>query len=317
LRIILKILGILVLIVIVFIAGVLIYLFTALPKKEPPVQTKVEATPARIARGDYLARHVTVCLHCHSDRNLDFFAEPSIPGTEGQGHAMFSKPQKGLGVVYAPNITPYALSGWSDGEIMRAVTSGITKNGDPLFPIMPYDVYSNLNQEDLYSVVVFVRRLKPITNDLPKTKLDFPLNLIVRLMPAPAKAHEKEERDPGHYLVSIAGCMSCHTQDQNGKALPGMTFAGGKTIGPAQSANITPDEETGIGKWTKQDFIAAFKKWQDPSLQKVTVSEGLNTPMPWIEFSGMREEDLAAIYDYLRTVPPVHNAVKRFSKPSL
>jgi hypothetical protein len=82
--------------------------------------------------------------------------------------------------------------------------------------------------------------------------------------------------------------------------------------------NITPDKETGIGLWSKELFIQRFKAYANDSLKYVPVSkDDFNTPMPWIMYAGMTDEDLGAIYDYLRTVKPVVNQVERFTKTDL
>jgi mono/diheme cytochrome c family protein len=314
-RILVRVLGILVVLIVLAVAGILIYLFAVLPKKEPPAQITVEATPQRLERGEYLVRHVVMCTHCHADRNMQVFATPPVAETEGKG-GFFLK-EKGLGELYSPNITPYAIGDWTDGELIRAVTAGVNKDGDPLFPIMPYQIYASLKQEDLYSVIAYIRSLKPIEHETPERRLEFPLNLIVRTIPGPAEPDTQVQSNPGHYLVKVAGCMDCHTPvNDRRQHLPGKEFSGGQKFGNVQSANITPDEETGIGKWSREDFIAAFKKWQDPSLQNVVMPENQNTVMPWIDFSGMKEEDLSAIYDYLRSVPPIRNKVERFPEIS-
>jgi mono/diheme cytochrome c family protein len=310
-RIFLKILRLLFLIVIIVIAAALSYLYGALPKKEKPKQITIEATPARLQRGAYLAHHVNVCMHCHSERKFEYFATPFIPGTEGKGE-LFVNDEK-AGEIYSPNITPYKLSNWSDGEIIRALTAGVNKTGDPLFPIMPYSVYANLKEEDLYSIVAYLRTLKPIVHEVPRSRLKFPLFLIVRMIPAPAQPDRKAQQDPGHYLATIAGCLHCHTPtDEQKRPIWDKMGSGGQDFTIVKSANITPDPETGIGSWSKQDFIEKFKKWEQPELRQVVTPENRNTVMPWIEFSGMKEEDLAAIYDYLRTIPPIRNTVEKW-----
>ncbi len=313
-RLILKILGILVLLVVLAIASGLIYVFTAFPKKEPLQQITVQATPQLLQRGEYLVHHVVVCTHCHSQRKMEVFATPAVPGTEGSGD-LFIKDAE-LGELYSPNITPHAIKNWTDGELIRAVTAGVNQKGDPLFPIMPYKVYANLKEEDLHAVIAYVRSLEPIAYQVPPTKLKFPLNLIVRMIPGPAEKDAKAQSNPGNYLTKVAGCIDCHTPlTDKGEPVPGMTLAGGQDFVIVKSANITPDVDTGIGKWTKEDFISAFKKWQDPAMQQIVVPERQNTVMPWISYSAMKEEDLAAIYDYLRTVPPIRNSVQKFKRP--
>ena len=314
-RLIFKILGILLIIVAIVVTGGLIYLFTAFPKQEEPPDVRIEITPERLVRGEYLARNVTVCLHCHADRKMEYFAMPEIRGTEGQG-GLFIK-QEGLGELYSPNITPHALGSWTDGEVIRAVTAGVNKDCDPLFPIMPYKVYADLKREDLYSIIAYIRTLNPIAREIPRTKLDFPLNLIVRMIPGPPSADPKVQSDPGHYLTTIAGCIACHTPlDDRGRPVAGMELAGGQKFGPnVQSANITPDKETGIGSWSKEEFLVAFQKWQDPAMQQIVMPEGRNTVMPWISYSSMKPVDLGLIYDYLRTVPAKRNRINKFPMP--
>jgi hypothetical protein len=97
-----------------------------------------------------------------------------------------------------------------------------------------------------------------------------------------------------------------------------MDFAGGMEfyapIGTIRSVNITPHDETGIGKWTKEEFINRFKSFDPAVYEFVSVKQtDFNTPMPWIMYAGMTEEDLGAIYDYLRTLKPKNNFVNRFT----
>ena len=93
-----------------------------------------------------------------------------------------------------------------------------------------------------------------------------------------------------------------------------MAFAGGHEFplesGKVVSPNITPDPLTGIGGWPREAFVARFRGYADGA---PAVSPGdPNTPMPWTLYAGMTEEDLGAIYDYLRTVAPVRNAVEKW-----
>jgi hypothetical protein len=267
-----------------------------------------------------LFHHVTLCVACHSGRNEELYSVPNVAGTEGQGE-MFIK-QKGLGAVYAPNITPYALGNWSDGEIARAIMSGVSKDGHPLFRVMPYDRFRVLSEEDLLSIIAYMRTLKPISHNVPASHFEFPLNLIVRTLPEPA--HPKPAPDSNHYgeyLATIASCEYCHTPtDEHEQALPGLKFSGGHVFdvnnhGTVKSVNITPDPETGIGKWTKEEFISRFQRFRSADAAHIEVPKGKpNTVMPWTLFAGMTDEDLGTIYDYLRTVPPIKNKVERFAQ---
>jgi hypothetical protein len=174
--------------------------------------------------------------------------------------------------------------------------------------------------------VAYVRSLPPVENDVPDRELAFPLNLLVRTMPSPAGPVPRTAPDPadgaayGEYLVSVAGCDACHTMNERGTPLEGMRLAGGSEFPMgegrlARSANITPDVETGIGNWTKERFVARFEDWADAAANPRPRAPGENeSPMPWLYYSGMTGSDLGAIYDYLRTVPPVRHAVVRFER---
>ena len=316
-----KILGIIVGIVVVILIAGYIYFNAVYPNVDPPKDIKVEITPERIERGKYLANHVAACIDCHSERDLTKYAAPIKPGTEGSGGMVF---QGSYGKVVSQNLTPANLGSWTDGELLRAITCGVTKDNRALFPMMPYMNYNNFSQEDVFSIISYIRTLTPLEKQNPKTELNFPLNLIVKTMPVQAykSANGVDTSDSityGKYLVTIASCSDCHTQSNQGKPLPGMEFAGGMEFqlpsGIVRSANITPDEETGIGSWDKDNFLDRFAYFRDEDAQNVPVdmNKDFNTPMPWLMYSRMTEKDLGAIYDFLRTVKPVKNTVVSFT----
>jgi len=321
----LKNLGIIVGIVILVAIGGYVYLNIAFPKTDPPMNVTVQETGLRIERGEYLANHVTTCMDCHSEHDTKLFSYVVKPGTLGKGGDRLDESMGFPGKVYFKNITPAALGKWSDGELIRAITCGVNKDGKALFPIMPYLNYNKLSQEDLYSIVAYVRSLKPIEKVVPETELNFPLSLIVKTIPlekyTPNNPVDKSDVVKyGKYLVTIASCFNCHTRMNKGEPLPGMDFAGGEEFilfnghSVVRSANITPDNQTGIGSWTKEVFISRFKYYDSDSTRYVPVGpDEFNTVMPWTMFAGMKEEDLGAIYEYLRTIKPVNNLVQRWS----
>jgi hypothetical protein len=319
-----KVLGILVGIVVLLALAGYIYLNSAFPKVDPPKDVKVEATPERIARGEYLAKHVALCIDCHSERDFTKFAGPIKPGTEGSGGEVFDENIGFPGRVITKNLTPANLGSWSDGELIRAITCGVTKDNKALFPMMPYFNYNQITEDDLYAIVAYIRTLEPREREIPETELNFPLNLLVKTMPVqaytPAKEINKSNSiEYGKYLVTLASCSDCHTLSDQGEPLPGMYLAGGNEFkfpgGVVRSLNITPDNETGLGNWSKEDFIARFKFYanEDAHNVPVNIEKEFNTPMPWIMYAGMTDEDLGAMYDYLKTVTPVKNRVERFS----
>jgi mono/diheme cytochrome c family protein len=122
----------------------------------------------------------------------------------------------------------------------------------------------------------------------------------------------------GRYLVTAASCGDCHTMMEKGTPVEGMAFAGGMEFhlpaGVVRTANITPDEETGIGSWPREMFIARFKEYAGPEATIIdTAAMKRQTVMPWTQYAGMTEQDLGAIYAYLRTRIPVKHLVETYT----
>ena len=130
--------------------------------------------------------------------------------------------------------------------------------------------------------------------------------LLVAAFPASAQPADPVAR--GRYLVeSIAGCGNCHTQKGPQGDLPGMNLAGGQVIEEqpfrAVASNITPDAETGIGRWTDAQIARAIREGIRPD------GRIIGPPMPFELYRGIADSDLAAMVAYLRSVPAVRNAV--------
>ncbi len=308
---------------ILIVAG-LVYFILTFPKAEKVPDIKVEAATARLARGEYLVNHVVGCVDCHSERDWTKYAGPVVPGTRGKGGEIFDETTAGVpGVLYAKDITPSGIGNWTDGELIRAITTGVSKDGTALFPLMPYQSFNSLTEEDLYSIVAYIRSFKPIQNSIPERHLDFPMGLIVKSIPlssyTPSTPVDTSDQIAyGKYLVTIAVCSGCHTPLDKGQPRKGMDYAGGMEFGlPAgivRSANITPDNQTGIGRWSKEQFVAFFKSFSPDSTHNIPVGpKEYNTVMPMTQLAGMTRGDLGAIYVYLRTIPPVNNQVVRFT----
>lgn len=304
--------------------GGLLFVRFALPNVGEPEYLKVDATAERIARGKYLANNVAVCVDCHSQRDWSKYSGPLVSGTIGKGGEVFDQRIGFPGSFYAKNITPYGIGKWTDGEILRAISSGVSKNGTALFPVMPHPNYGKMDKEDLISIIAYVRSIESIRNDVPESKVDFPMNFILNTIPKKANFSKipdsKNTVAYGAYLFNAAACVECHTKKEKGAAVVGMELAGGfefplPTGGIIRSANITPDKETGIGKWTEEQFLSRFKVYGDSTFIPVNVKKGdRNTTMPWTMYGKMKTEDLKAIYAYLQTVKPIENEVIHFSK---
>jgi mono/diheme cytochrome c family protein len=308
-----KLLGGLVVVALLAIAGLVIYVKVALPNVGPAPDLKVEATPAQLARGRYLATHVTVCIDCHSTRDWNKFAGPVLSGSLGKGGELFDQKVGFPGAFVAANITPAGIAAYSDGELFRLITTGVTRDGRAIFPVMPYQFYSKMDPEDIHSIIAYVRSLPPVENHPAPSKADFPLNLILNTIPKKAEPGRLPAASDtvayGRYLANASACAECHTKQEKGKIV-GEYLAGGFEFNlgngrVVRSANLTP-HENGLKAMTRDQFIQRFKVYASGSFvpPPVDMAKGeFQTVMPWLMYAGMTEQDLGAIYDYLRTVP--------------
>jgi mono/diheme cytochrome c family protein len=316
-----KISGIIFLAVIILLIAGYAFISFNYPKVTPATDLKISSTPEMIERGRYLSNSFAGCIDCHSKRDFSLLAGPLIPGTEGMGGEDFGE---GAGYIPAKNITPDKETGigdWTDGEIFRAVTAGIDKKGEPLGPMMPYMFFGKLDKEDVYAIIAYIKTLPPVKNKVPDHKFNFPLNLIFRTLPADPQFGKRP--DPNNSIATgeyySSGCKVCHSPMEKGDFISGKLFSGGVEFplpkgGIIRSMNITPDKETGIGKWTKEQFIERFKNYLKPKSRQISVHEGeFNSIMPWTFFATAKEEDLGAVYDYLMSQNPVSNKVEKFS----
>lgn len=274
---------------------------------------KFESTPERLARGAYLVNSVTDCMSCHSEHDWTAHDAPVAPGTLGSGQDM--NLLKGFpGQVYAPNITPDPETGagnWTDDQLGRAIREGVGHDGRALFPFMPYPDFRALSDEDLASIVVYLRSLPPVRKQRPPTELIFPVNYLIRSVPKPldTPVPEPDLSTPekrGKYLVTIAGCTDCHTpKDAHGQPLPNMDFGGGLILdgpwGRVASTNITPDP-SGIPYYDTAMFTQAIRTGY-------VKARKLSQIMPWHAYRGMTDDDIASIFAYIKTLKPVRHHV--------
>jgi mono/diheme cytochrome c family protein len=289
------------------------------PRVRPLTGRVFERTPQRWARGKYLAESVSGCMDCHSPHDWKQHDAPIPSGMEGSGEDM-SK-MKGLpGRVVAPNLTPdpeTGSGGWSDDMIARAIREGIGHDGRTLFPMMPYTDFKQMPDEDLASIVVFLRSLPAVRHPLPTTEIIFPVKYLIRGVPEPittpvAAPDISTPEKRGAFLVGIAACSECHTPMDKGQPLPGMDFGGGHVFegpwGTATSANLTPDP-SGIPYYDEALFVQTIRTG-------VVKARTLNQIMPWHAYRNMTDEDLKAIFAHLKTLKPVKHVVDNTEAPT-
>ena len=287
-------------------------------KKRVLSDRKFEATPARLARGKYLVDGVVGCFGCHTDADWSKPGAPPVAGREGSGHVWADQD---LPWLVAPNITPDKETGvgnWSDDTLARAIREGIGHDGRALFPIMPYPDYRQMSDEDLASIIVYVRSVPPIRNQLPTTKMPFPLNFLMQNMPEPVTSPvpAPDQSTPvarGAYLVRMGACADCHTPQEKGQPMPGMDFAGGFIVkGPngeeVASSNITP-AASGIAYYSESGFVQAMREGK-------VGARRLHPQMPWFFYGKMTADDLKSVFAYLMTLKPVKHQLDNTEPPT-
>ena len=229
-----------------------------------------------------LAEGVMHCFQCHSDLNWKADGTP-VPGRKGAGHDW-----KDYGVPFplvAPNLTPDRETGtgkWTDETFARAIREGKGHDGRTLFPLMPYMQYRSLSDEDLASVITYIRSLEPVRNKLRKTELpDEIKGSLPPHQPITEPVPEPDMADPvkrGAYLVQIGNCAECHTpRDEKDQPIAGLEFGGGSVLegpwGRVASANLTSDP-TGISYYDEAQFIKTIRTGQ-------VGARKLKPIMPW------------------------------------
>ena len=319
----LKVIGVILAIIILIVGSLITYVVLALPDVGDAPEVKIDPTAERIERGRYLANAVNVCMDCHSTRDWSKFSGPVVPGTAGKGGELFDHTMGFPGIYYSRNITPSGIGRYTDGELYRVITTGVTKEGKAMFPVMPYPYYGKMDDEDVYSLIAYLRTLAPIENQVTESVSDFPMSIILNTIPSkgtPIKRPEVADSIAyGAYMTNASGCIECHSPVAKGQIISELAFSGGREFsmpggGVIRSANISQDVETGIGKWSKEQFIMRFKAYTDSTYVPPTVASGeFNTIMPWMMYGNMTEEDLGAIYTYLRTIPAQKNQVTKFT----
>jgi mono/diheme cytochrome c family protein len=301
---------------IVVVAGALLYVDRSGIPHYPPgkIELKVDVTPERVERGRRTVQ--MLCAGCHLDNDTSTLAgKPMVdlPAQFGAAHSanITSDPETGIGT-------------YTDGELAYLLRTGVTRDGRYTPPWMVK--VPNMADEDVLDVIAFLRSddplVRPIKAKRPASEpslltkvlsqvvfkpLPYPTAPIVAPDPADKVAH-------GRYLVQgRAVCFPCHSADfakldefvpersagylGGGNAMPDMN---GRIV---KSANITPDPETGIGKWSEDEFIRLVRTGVRPNATVIAY--------PMVPYPELTDDDARAIFAYLKTVPPIKNAVAR------
>lgn len=261
-----------------------------------------------LERGRYVL-HAGGCITCHTDEGDD-----AVPLAGGRAI------ESPFGTFYSPNITPdneTGIGGWSDEAFLKAFWEGVNPDGEHYFPSFPYTAYTGASREDLLALKAYLDAVAPVRRENRKHDLSFiasrtavgawkALNFDAgRFEP---DAEKSPEWNRGAYLVRHLGhCGECHTPRGRTGALKGDLEMAGSRLGDDKIPNITPHRSDGIGRWSQSDIeyfldIGMLPDGDFTGSSMVAVIED-NT-------SKLTREDRLAIATYLKSLPPLEDAVK-------
>ena len=256
-----------------------------LPGEAFTIPTSAEA----LARGEYLMSGVTGCTGCHGENlgGTEFINDPAI------------------GLLWAPNLTAGqggVAAAYTDADWERSVRHGVRPNGQALL-IMPAHQFTHMSDEDLGAVLAFLKTFAPVDQAVPARRVafvgtlligagmfgDLPAEVIDHAAGHPATVPVAASAEYGHYLVRLGTCVDCHGANLDGQV------SGGPSTG-VPPANLTPAGD--LANWTEADFIQTMRTGVRPD------GRTLSDEMPWMFYGNMTDQDLAAIFSYLQSLPP-------------
>ena len=264
--------------------------------------TSAAETP--LERGTYLMKSVAACPVCHTPWDGD----GQIADKHFAGGLVFEEDEY---TAYASNITPEVetgIGGWSDEEIIIAIREGKRPDGSLIGPAMPIALYRGMSDRDAQAIAAYLRSIPPIRNEVPASEYDIPLPADYG--PPLGEVPEVAYYDLGAYGEYLAGpianCIDCHTPFVDGwRDYENMLGAGGREMegpwGETVARNITPDWDTGLGRWNSRKMRTAITKGLRPD------GDELGPPMPYERYATMDRQDLSAILAYVRSLPQIEN----------
>jgi len=254
-----------------------------------------------VERGEYLVRGPAGCGNCHTPQT------PSGPDMSNElGGFMVDK--NPMFEAWAVNITPGGrVASWTDDELAKAIREGIRPDGSVIGPPMPMSLYRGLSDDDLYSIVAFLRTVPSSQNETPFSTYNIPLPPAygppVQSVSAPPQAVSVEY---GEYLAGpVAHCVECHTpMGEAGPMFDTHLGAGGFEFhgpwGTSVSANLTTHPD-GLAAYSDSELKQMITKGARPDGSRML------PPMGYHHYAAMTDDDLNAVILYLRQLPPLPN----------
>ncbi|WP_408736923.1 c-type cytochrome [Acetobacter conturbans] len=211
-----------------------------------------QAAPS-VERGEYLARAAD-CEACHT-------VPGGVPFAGGRAF-----PVPGMGVIYAPNITPdpdHGIGKWTDDEFVRSVREGVSPGWKHLYPAMPYPAYARMSVDEVKDIRAWLATVPPSANTPSPNHLKFPFSIRAmmvgwNLLNGPASSYPDDpqksaEWNRGRYLVEGPGhCADCHSPRTLTYGLSADRAFAGTVVNGLRAYNISPDKSSGIGGWSDE-----------------------------------------------------------------
>ncbi len=308
----LKVLGIIVgLVLLIVILSASYIAVSGIPTYDTPkVEFELKSSPEAIERGAKLV--YSLCAGCHLNSETGKLT----------GKLMTDAPPE-FGKIYSANVTQsndYGIGSWTDQEIVGLLRTGIKRDGKYAPPYMAK--LPHMADSDINAVIAFLRSEQNAAVETAdfESEPSFLVKFLCRVAfkPFPMPDHNIELPDTnntlelGKYLATNFECFSCHSADfkTNDYLEPEKSvgfYGGGNKILNLEgkvipSANITPDHETGIGSWTKDEFVRALKTGK---LEERTLR------YPMLPYNLLTDKEAAAIFEYLQRVPALNHSVDR------
>ncbi|MDN3452994.1 MULTISPECIES: cytochrome c [unclassified Psychrobacter] len=247
-------------------------------------------------RGAYVARTAD-CMACHRENY--------------SGGVPIETP---VGNIYSTNITPskkYGIGNYTEADFKKALQKGRTPNHQ-LYPAMPYPSYHGMTDEDISALFAYFQTV-PIVDKPPEktTRLPFPLSIrslmrawnVINLPSTENRSGLTQTQQRGEYLVNNREhCGTCHTPRNSTQGLDKDRYLSGAPLGKWFAPNITPDDDTGIGRWSEMDIMTYLRTG---TLDKRAYAGGPMAEAVAHSTRYLTDEDLIAMADYLKVVPAI------------
>lgn len=247
-------------------------------------------------RGAYIARTAD-CMACHRE--------------DYSGGVPIETP---IGNIYSTNITPstqYGIGNYTEADFTKALRKGRAPNHQ-LYPAMPYPSYHGMTDDNISALFAYFQTV-PVVDKPPEktTQLPFPLNIrslmlawnVINVPSTKNRTGLTPTQQRGEYLVNnLEHCGTCHTPRNLTQGLDKDGYLSGAPLGKWFAPNITPDNDTGIGRWSERDIVTYLRTGK---IDKRAYAGG-----PMAEAVGhstryLTDEDLSAMANYLKVIPAI------------